>query len=175
MRPLTAITAGAASIGALVLTWNAGEHPAGVGDAASPPAALAPRTSPSTAHGAQRPASAPSTTPASPSPPVTGAPPAAGATPASGARKVVGPSIMTRYGAVQVEVDLAGTRIIDVVALHLTDSNRTSVQISARSAPTLRQEALAVQSAHIDVVSGATYTSTGYQQSLQAALDSAHA
>lgn len=99
----------------------------------------------------------------------------AGAQAASGTRSVSGPSIMTRYGAVQVQVKLSGTRISDVVALHLTDSSRTSVEISAQSAPTLRQEALTAQSAQIDVVSGATYTSTGYQQSLQAALDAAHA
>jgi uncharacterized protein with FMN-binding domain len=49
------------------------------------------------------------------------------------------------------------------------------VQISASAAPILRQEALQAQSAQIDMVSGATYTSEGYQQSLQGALDAAHA
>ena len=43
------------------------------------------------------------------------------------------------------------------------------------AAPTLRREALAAQSAKIDTVSGATYTSEGYRQSLQAAIDAAHA
>jgi uncharacterized protein with FMN-binding domain len=46
--------------------------------------------------------------------------------------------------------------------------------ISAGAEPQLRQEALQAQSAHIDTVSGATYTSEGYRQSLQAALDAAH-
>ncbi|MGW7819466.1 FMN-binding protein [Streptomyces puniciscabiei] len=39
--------------------------------------------------------------------------------------------------------------------------------------PRLNQEAVTAGNAHIDAVSGATYTSTGYQQSLQSALDQA--
>ncbi|HEY8306342.1 MAG TPA: FMN-binding protein [Lapillicoccus sp.] len=74
-----------------------------------------------------------------------------------------------------MQVALSGPKITDVVAVQLTNSNRTSVQISASAAPILRQEALQAQSAQIDTVSGATYTSEGYQQSLQAALDAAHA
>ena len=67
-----------------------------------------------------------------------------------------------------------GHRILDVKALHLTDSSDTSVSISAQASPILRQEALAAQSARIDMVSGASYTSAAYVQSLQAALDAAH-
>jgi uncharacterized protein with FMN-binding domain len=59
--------------------------------------------------------------------------------------------------------------------VHLTDANQHSRDISAAAAPQLRQEALRSQSASIDTVSGATYTSEGYRQSLQAALDQAHA
>jgi uncharacterized protein with FMN-binding domain len=86
----------------------------------------------------------------------------------------VGGVAQTRYGDVQVSVTLLGTRIVDVKALHLTDSSQTSVDISAGAEPTLRSEALAAQSANIDLVSGATYTSEGYRASLQAALDAAH-
>jgi uncharacterized protein with FMN-binding domain len=71
-------------------------------------------------------------------------------------------------------VTLRGNRLTDVRAVHLTDSSSTSVQISAGAAPTLREEALSAQSANIDLVSGATYTSEGYKASLQAALDAAH-
>ncbi len=74
-----------------------------------------------------------------------------------------------------MQVALSGPTITDVEAVRLTNSNRTSVQISASAAPILRRETLQAQSAQIDTVSGATYTSEGYQQSLQAALDSAHA
>ena len=73
----------------------------------------------------------------------------------------------------QVRVTLQGTRIVDVQALRLPASHQRSVEISQRAAPQLRQEALQAQSARIDVVSGATYTSDGYAQSLQGALDKA--
>ncbi len=56
-----------------------------------------------------------------------------------------------------------------------TDSSSRSVSISAQAAPILRQEALAAGSAKIDTVSGASYTSDAYIQSLQSALDAARA
>jgi uncharacterized protein with FMN-binding domain len=89
-------------------------------------------------------------------------------------RTITGAVAQTPYGDVQVRVVLNGTKITDVQAVHLTDANGTSRQISASAAPVLRQEALAAQSAKVDTVSGATYTSEGYRQSLQAALDQAH-
>jgi uncharacterized protein with FMN-binding domain len=69
---------------------------------------------------------------------------------------------------------LIGAQISDVRALRLTDANGRSRRISADAAPLLRREALTAQSAQVDTVSGATYTSQGYQMSLQAALDQAH-
>jgi uncharacterized protein with FMN-binding domain len=80
----------------------------------------------------------------------------------------------TRWGPVQVQVHLSGGRIVDVVALRVPDGNRRDREISAYAVPQLRQEALSAQSATIDTVSGATYTSGGYRESLQAALDAAH-
>jgi uncharacterized protein with FMN-binding domain len=76
---------------------------------------------------------------------------------------------------VQVRAVLNGSRLVDVVAVHLTDSSGRSVSISDRAAPILRSEALTAGSAKIDTVSGASYTSEGYIQSLQAALDAARA
>ena len=84
---------------------------------------------------------------------------------------VTGQSVGTRYGPVQVQVVAAGTRVEDVTALTLPTEEARSVQISQRAVPELRREALEAQSAEIDMVSGATYTSEGYQQSLQSALD----
>ena len=78
-----------------------------------------------------------------------------------------------RHGAGQAVIK-AG-KLVDVVALHLTDQGGRSVSISASAAPTLRSEALAAGSAHINAVSGASYTSAGYIQSLQSALDAARA
>ena len=84
-----------------------------------------------------------------------------------------GTAVSTRDGTVQVQVTISGGTFGDVTALHLTDDDGRSVQISARAAPVLAQEAVAAQSASIDTVSGATYTSDGYLQSLQSALDQA--
>ena len=81
-----------------------------------------------------------------------------------------GPVISTPYGPVQVEVVVSGGQIADVKALRLP-SGGTSGSIADYSVPLLRQEALSAQSAGIQAVSGATYTSQGYADSLQAALD----
>jgi uncharacterized protein with FMN-binding domain len=87
---------------------------------------------------------------------------------ASGA--TTGPVISTRYGPVQVEVVVSAGQITDVKALRLP-SGGTSGSIADYSVPLLRHEALVAQSAGIQAVSGATYTSQGYADSLQAALD----
>lgn len=116
-----------------------------------------------------------------PKPGTTGSP--SGATPAptkasgsgsgSGSGTTVdGQVVSTRYGDVQVEVVVAGGKIQDVVALQLP-TGRRSGQISSYVAPILHEEALQAQSAKIDLVSGATYTSDAYAQSLQSALDQA--
>ncbi|MGW0226732.1 FMN-binding protein [Actinopolymorpha singaporensis] len=89
--------------------------------------------------------------------------------------KVAGETADTPYGPVQVQVTLVGHRITDVTALQLPGGNQRSSEIAGFSAPELRKEALSAQSAHIDSVSGATYTSEGYRTSLQSALDKAGA
>jgi uncharacterized protein with FMN-binding domain len=84
-----------------------------------------------------------------------------------------GTTTQTQYGPVQVEIVVSAGRITDVKALQLTDRGGRSVAISASAAPILRQEAIAAQSADIQAVSGATYTSDGYTTSLQSAIDQA--
>ena len=91
----------------------------------------------------------------------------------AGTRVVDGPVVDTRYGPVQVEVTLDGSTITAIAAIQLPGGDRRSEQISNRAEPTLQSEALQAQSANIDGVSGATYTSEAYAQSLQAALDNA--
>jgi uncharacterized protein with FMN-binding domain len=86
-----------------------------------------------------------------------------------------GASESTRFGNVQVEVVVSGGKITDVKALQLTDDGGRSVQISNYAAPILRSEVLSAQSATVDNVSGATYTTDGYLQSLQSAIDKAKA
>ncbi len=85
-------------------------------------------------------------------------------------RQVTGRAYDVGYGLVQVRVTLQGRRITDVQAVSLPQGGRSS-DISSYAAPQLRSEALSRQSARIDSVSGASYTSAGYAQSLQSALD----
>jgi uncharacterized protein with FMN-binding domain len=89
----------------------------------------------------------------------------------SGSGTATGDAIDTRYGPVQVKVTVAGGKITDIQGLVLTGNDPRSTEISSFAEPTLKQEALSKQSADIDAVSGATFTSAGYAQSLQSALD----
>jgi len=84
-----------------------------------------------------------------------------------------GAATQTQFGPVQVQIVVADGKITDVTALQLTDRDGRSEQISQQAAPILRQEALQAQSAKIQAVSGATYTSEGYTTSLQSAIDKA--
>jgi uncharacterized protein with FMN-binding domain len=97
----------------------------------------------------------------------------AGGSAAGSARTFTGSVASTQYGPVQVAVTVAGTRITKVTVLQQTNEGAQSSQIDATAIPQLKSETLAAQSAHIDAVSGATYTSSGYKQSLQSALDQA--
>ncbi|QMU73021.1 FMN-binding protein [Streptacidiphilus sp. P02-A3a] len=83
-----------------------------------------------------------------------------------------GSVIQTQYGPVQVQAVFRDGRLSNVVVLQRTSGGRSS-QIDSYALPVLTAEALKAQSADIDVVSGATFTSDGYAQSLQAALDAA--
>jgi uncharacterized protein with FMN-binding domain len=91
----------------------------------------------------------------------------------AGSQTVSGPVVSTRYGPVQVQITVVDGKLSDVAAVQLPTGDRRSASISSRAEPTLRSEALTAQSAAIDGVSGATYTSTAYARSLQAALDTA--
>ena len=108
---------------------------------------------------------------ASISPVVSSAPVAAANSLASGTFD--GSTIDTRYGPVQVEVSVANGHITTVTVLVSPDGDRKSVQINSRAVPALNSETISAQSASIDTVSGATYTSDAYVQSLQSALDQA--
>lgn len=95
------------------------------------------------------------------------------AAPASTGRSVTGDAANTRYGPVQVKVTLDGTRITGIDVVQYPSHDRKDQEINSYALPLLNQEAIAAQSADIDVVSGATYTSDGYTESLQSALDKA--
>jgi uncharacterized protein with FMN-binding domain len=88
---------------------------------------------------------------------------------------VEGATVNTRFGPVQVEVTISGGRIADIVTLQLPWNDRRSVELSEYAASVLREAALQAQTADLDLVSGATYTSDAYVRSLQSALDQAQA
>ncbi|MFI6351255.1 FMN-binding protein [Streptomyces sp. NPDC050743] len=108
----------------------------------------------------------------------TGAPagsPGSGASGSSGAaqaRTVTGKVAQTQYGPVQVRITVSGGKITKAEAVQAPKGG-LSDQKTALAVPRLNQEAVTAGNANIDAVSGATYTSTGYKQSLQSALDQA--
>ncbi|MEU7837480.1 MULTISPECIES: FMN-binding protein [unclassified Nonomuraea] len=91
----------------------------------------------------------------------------------TGARTVDGDVADTRWGPVQVRISVSDGKISDVQVLQAPNENRRDVEINDRALPVLQEEALTAQSAQIDSVSGATYTSDGYTRSLQSAIDRA--
>ncbi|GAA0369111.1 hypothetical protein GCM10009530_18930 [Microbispora corallina] len=97
----------------------------------------------------------------------------AGAT--TGEKAVTGGVADTRWGPVQVQILLSGGKVTGISVLQAPDGNSRDFAINNEALPILNDEALSAQSAQIDVVSGATYTSDGYISSLQSALDKAGA
>jgi hypothetical protein len=89
-------------------------------------------------------------------------------------RTAVGASEQFGYGVLDVKVTVSGSRITDVSVPTLEVAEYTSQQISTQAITLLRSEVLTAQSARIDAISGATYTSEAYAASLQAALDALH-
>ncbi|MEU9213942.1 FMN-binding protein [Streptomyces sp. NPDC048415] len=154
-RPLRRVTlAAATTVTGVVLLLSLKPH--------TPPT-LAQASSPSGQSQSQSPGSSPSSSPSSSS----------GSTKSTGTKTVTGDTVQTRWGPVQVRVTVKNGKITDVTAVAYPSDNPKDQEINSYAIPQLRREALAAQSAQIDSVSGATYTSDGYKQSLQSALDSA--
>ncbi len=140
-----------------------------VGTTASQPATTA-ATMPATTTAGTTAATAPAAT----APATTTA---ATTAPASTAPTVVnGQSFSNRYGNVQVQATFAADgSLVDVSVLQAPGGARQSVSINNYAVPKLNAEALQAQSANVHTVSGATYTTHGYEQSLQSAIDVARA
>ncbi|MFD9869949.1 FMN-binding protein [Streptomyces niveus] len=123
--------------------------------------------------------------PHQPATPVGGVSPSAGTShaptgPASppggsqpGTGTYTGDPVSTQYGTVQVAATVEAGKLTAVKVIQVPSGNGRDQQIAAYAVPRLTKEALASHSAHIDAVSGASYTSQGYIQSLQSALDRA--
>ena len=89
------------------------------------------------------------------------------------ATTIAGSTVDVGYGTVQVQATLEGGRIVDIQALALPQNDGHSARISQQAFPMLVRQALAAQSSQISGVSGASYTSYGFVESLKAALLSA--
>jgi hypothetical protein len=128
--------------------------------------------------------SAPAASSASPAPPKGGgqSEPAPGAFPqgslagtlAAGETAVNGKVASTAYGPVQIQLIERSGKIVKVAVLTQPLNTLNDIQIGKFAFPKLISETLTAQDAKIDAVSGATYTSAGYVQSLQSALDKQH-
>src|SRR5512139_1648706 len=101
--------------------------------------------------------------------------PASPAKPNAAVKTVTGVAAETRYGPVQLQVVFSGAKITKINVLDYPTESGRDRQINSYALPILNQEAMTAQSAQIDVVSGATYTSDGYAESLQSAIDKAKA
>lgn len=84
-----------------------------------------------------------------------------------------GTRVNTSFGGLQVEAAIQNGKIAEVQFLEYPSERRTSVRINEYAMPRLENEAIRVQRASVDIISGATLTSRAFTQSLQAALDSA--
>jgi uncharacterized protein with FMN-binding domain len=95
---------------------------------------------------------------------------ASSAATSTGAHTYTGDSVQTQFGPVQVQVTVENGSITDVTTLAYPSNDGHSAQINAQAVPALQNQALSAQSANLDGVSGASYTSAAFEQSLQSAL-----
>ena len=91
----------------------------------------------------------------------------------TGPKTYTGSSVDTQYGPVQVQITVSNGKITAANAIEYPMNGSRDQQINSFAIPQLNSEAVSAQSANIDMVSGASYTSAGYAQSLQSALDKA--
>ena len=133
---------------------------------ATTPTMKPPTTKPSATKSASaKPTAKKTTAPAYTPPPTTQAPPP----PPKPSGTFTGQAVDTNYGPVQVQITVSDGKITQANGDDMGGSS-----IGQNAIPQLDQEAVQAQSANIQGVSGATYTSQGYIQSLQEAIDSAH-
>ncbi|HTY72529.1 MAG TPA: FMN-binding protein [Actinomycetes bacterium] len=100
----------------------------------------------------------------------TGSTSGSGSGSTTGTKTATGDPADTQYGPVQVQVTVADGKITDVQAVEYPQNSPRDQQINAYAIPALNQEAVQAGNANIDMISGATFTSEGYIQSLQSAL-----
>jgi uncharacterized protein with FMN-binding domain len=158
-----------------VVQPSASSAPPSVTPTATPSASPAPRGAAAPRPTRSRTSVVPTAVPTPPATRATTTPvPTPTRSPAATSTTVNGAAADTRYGPVQVQITVRGGRIVKADAIVYPQGDRRDREINSWAVPQLNQETLDAQSAQIDTVSGATYTSDGYRQSLQSALDAAH-
>lgn len=129
-----------------------------------------------TASGSTPARSTPATSPVNGRPPgQRPAPPTTqGESPGSGSNSSIGSSEQYGYGMLSVKVTVSGNKITDVSVHNLQTADQYSQQLASQVIPMLKSEVMSAQSANINGISGATYTSEAYATSLQSALNKLH-
>jgi uncharacterized protein with FMN-binding domain len=160
-RVILAIVCTAAGL-ALLLSFKT-RNPTGLASATAPPQDQnGTSASPSATTGA-----------AGTGPGASGGKSASGAKTTAAAKTVAGDVTQTIYGPIEVKITVKGGRITAVSVPVYPDGTVRDMQINAFALPELVQQTIAADSARLDAVSGATYTSQGYIRSLQSAIDKA--
>lgn len=90
---------------------------------------------------------------------------------ASGVKTIVGKAVKNPYESFQVKVTMAGKKVTKVEIVGFQGPDPMTKSITSNAFPKLEKATLAASSADIDAVSGASYTSKSYKESLQSALD----
>ena len=114
--------------------------------------------------------SSPSTGTSAKSSPAT---PATPAKPAAASGKFKGSAVRTRYGSFQVQITVTAGKITDVSMLQSGSQDGTSQQITGYALPMLIQAVLQQQKANVGYVSGASYTTEGFEGAVQSAMQAA--
>ncbi len=164
-----AVTLAATAIG-VVLLFSSRTPPA------APIATLTPSSissSSSTPSPTATPSGAPPSGGASPAPTATATPTPKPTTSGLKSGSFTGQTSANPYGNVQVQVVISGGKITDIKTIQYPNGHQQSVFINSQAIPLLREEVLQAQSAQINIIGGATFTSQGYAQSVQSALDAA--
>ncbi len=91
----------------------------------------------------------------------------------SSSKTYTGDAASTRFGDVQVQITVANGKVTASTVTQVPWNDHKDQEINSYAVPILNEEAVSAQSSNIDMVSGATYTSQGYAESLQSALDQA--
>jgi len=99
---------------------------------------------------------------------------ATSSTDSSSSTTYAGDTVQTQFGPVQVQITVSGDQITKAEVLQVPWGNGRDQEINSLAVPILNSEAVQRQSAQIDMVSGASFTSNGYITSLQSAIDQAN-